>query len=113
MLLPIHSTSPTPPVAHLEAYKRTIRSEICARCERRDPPLGVKVDPSRELKCEHDCGIFIHLPALVNVARLRDPMLLDSAAAKAACERPAPPGASALQKHGGKAVNIMARMARY
>src|SRR5690348_4964384 len=95
----------------LESQKRMIRAEICAECERRRP-RGTRVDPSRPLACEQDCGIFLHLPQLVQLARLRDPMLTDSAAAKGACQSPVAPGASALQKHGIEAVNIMARMAR-
>ena len=61
------------PTSRLDQVKRIIRSEICATCHRL--PAGETVDPSRPVSCEHDCGVFVHLPQLVQIAARRDPML--------------------------------------
>src|SRR5262245_33587451 len=89
----------------LEPVKRIIRSEICAECARR--PAGEAVDPSKPVSCEHDCGIFVHLPQLVRIAAVRDTMLSKHASAAPA---PAPTDnkESPLDCYGSKAIDALA-----
>jgi hypothetical protein len=68
------------PAHRLEPIKRIIRSEICAHCAKL--PAGEIVDPAKPVSCEHDCGVFTHLPALVQIASRRDPMLAKDERAK-------------------------------
>jgi hypothetical protein len=93
-----------------EPLKRIIRSEICAGCSRRPKDQGVE-DSSKPLSCEHDCGIFIHLPQLARLAATRDSMLLKSAAVATTTE----PEAETVGKHqtpldcyGARTVDVLA-----
>ena len=63
----------------LEHLERTLRARICDTCENRTAALdGQSPDLSRP--CEATCALFVHLPALRDLAVQADPMLGSRAA---------------------------------
>ena len=93
--------------ANLESAKRLIRQEICSVCHRRHP-ADAKVDPGQPLQCEHGCGIFVHLPQLVQLATMRDPML-EKRPTKSVEDK----DATALDEFGDKAVSAISHAGIY
>ena len=59
-----HPMQNVPP---LELMKRAVRARVCPQCSQR-PPGSESLGPHVPRSCEPECTIFVHLPAIRDIA---------------------------------------------